>query len=222
MKKIITGMIALAILTLTTATAQVDYNKWSLGLNVGGHHATMPAALSTRTAKISHYGINGRYMFNSRYGLMLDGGFDHFLHFEKLGQEAGEMKTGYARTSIQGVVNIGDILHFSTWTKHIGFLVHGGFGVSSMANYKETRDLYNIEKKQDWMGNLIFGITPQFKIGERVSLNADFSYVTNINQDLDYSMLRKVSAAPFKNQFINWSIGATFYLGKNAVHADWK
>ena len=42
------------------------------------------------------------------------------------------VNTNYWRTSVQGVVNVGNLLCFDTWTKRIGLLVHGGAGVSHL------------------------------------------------------------------------------------------
>lgn len=199
--------------------SQEEYNKWSMGINVGVHHASQPVSLTTRTAKISHYGLNGRYMFNTRYGLMLDAGYDHYYFYNK--NKTIEMRVGYTRSSIQGVINIADILKFDNWTSHIGFLLHGGFGVSTLGLYKETRNRYALPNNRDWMMNLTLGITPQIKITDRLSINADFSYITHIGQNQEFSMTKLTSQPAFKNQMINVSLGATFYVGKNAVHAEW-
>ncbi len=218
MKKVFTLIIALATVSGSIAIAQEDYNKWSVGVNVGGHYGSTPAKLSTKTAAITHYGLNGRYMMNNRVGVMLDAGLDTYKYTGK----NLEMKSNYFRTSFQGVINVGDILKFDTWTKHIGLMAHAGAGVSVLTNHKDTREKYNIGKRKDLMVNAIIGLTPQVKLGERVSLNMDFSFITNVKQDWDYDMYSGSHPVAFKNAMINWSLGASFYLGKNASHADWK
>lgn len=218
MKKVFTLILALATVSGSIATAQENYNKWSVGLNVGGHYGSTPATLSTKTFAITHYGLNGRYMMNNRAGIMLDGGYDTFKY---TGNNL-EMKSNYMRFSFQGVINIGDVLKFDTWTKHIGLMGHAGAGFSVLSNHKDTREKYNIEKKTDMMVNAIIGLTPQVKLGERASLNLDVSFITNVKQNVGYDMMNKTNPAAFKNTMVNWSLGASFYLGKNATHADWK
>jgi OOP family OmpA-OmpF porin len=218
MKKITTTFLAFYIIASSFVIAQEDYNKWSLGLNVGGHYGSTPASLGTKTFKISHYALNGRYMMNNRVGVQLDAGLDKFNYKTNL----GDFKSDYFRTSFQMVGNLGDILKFSTWTKHIGLFVHGGFGGSVLINDKDTRSTFNIDKRRDLMLNAIIGVTPQFKINERISLNMDISYITHVKQDFGFDMIQASGPVAFKNQLINWSVGATFYLGKNSTHADWK
>lgn len=218
MKKLITTFLTLTVLTFSSAIAQQSYNQWSVGLNLGGHYGSLPTNTGTKTIALTHYGINARYMMNNRVGVMLDQGVDLY----KFGPKIKPYKSSYYRTSFQLVGNLGDIFNFSSWTQHIGLLAHGGFGGSILINSKDTRNDYNIGKRQDLMLNAIVGITPQFKIGERVSLNLDLSYITNVKQNWNYDMTTGTNAVAFKNQMVNWSVGATFYLGKNTTHADWK
>lgn len=218
MKKLQTNIIiAFALLLSTFASAQQDYNKWSVGLNVGGHYGANPTTVGFPAKNIAHYEINGRYMINNRFGLMLDLGYDQLKG--DLGTYA--VKTNYIRTSLQGVVNLGDILQFHTFSKHIGLLAHGGAGFSQLTNKADVRAAMQPVGDKDKMANLIFGVRPQIKLGERVSLNMDVSYITHMKQNWNYDMLNKTDPAVFKNYMVNWSVGATFYLGKHSSHADW-
>ncbi len=217
MKKKYSLFIAGAVLMSSMAVAQ-DYNKWSVGLNVGGQYGATPS-VRFKTAQISHYGLNGRYMMNNRAGVMLDFGYDSF----KANRNTIDIKNHYFRTSFQGVANLGDILMFDTWTRHIGLLVHGGVGGSILVNDKSTRTstATNGGEKKDLMLNGIIGVTPQVKLGERVSLNLDVSYITHAKQNYSFDMLSNPNPVAFKNYLVNWSVGATFYLGKHKTHADW-
>lgn len=206
------------VVLISSMTVAQDYNKWSIGLNVGGHYGATPS-IGFKTAQITHYGLNGRYMMNNRGGVMLDFGYDSF----KANRNTINVKNHYFRTSFQGVANLGDILMFDTWTKHIGLLIHGGVGASILVNDKSTRisTATNGGKKRDLMLNGIIGITPQVKLGERVSLNLDLSYITHVKQNQTFDMLQSANQVAFKNYFVNWSVGASIYLGKHQTHADW-
>lgn len=198
-----------------TANSQEDYNKWSIGFHVGGHDAMAPSKAQTRLFQIHHYDLNLRWMFNNRIGVMLDGGYD-FFDFYDVGYN-----TNYARLSLQGVVNAGDLLRFDSFSKHLGMLIHGGAGVSSMWQKDKFPDDRGFFDQTDDMINFIFGVTPQIKLGDRASLNADLSFIFHNKQDWTYDMQRKNPHSSIDGYMINLSVGATFYLGKHKTHADW-
>jgi OOP family OmpA-OmpF porin len=216
MKNIYLFVVALAVFSSSMLNAQ-DYNKWSWGLNVGGHYGSTPTTTGFKTLNISHSSVNGRYMTNNRFGVMLDFGTDRFISENK----NLKIKTNYLRGSFQGVFNLTDILMFDTWTKHIGLSAHAGFGISYLFNSKDARNINANAGEKDWMANAIIGIRPQFKLSERVSLNLDLSYITHVRQDWDFDMLNANNPVAFENQLINWSVGATFNIGKNSKHVDW-
>jgi OOP family OmpA-OmpF porin len=197
-------------------SAQDDMNKWSVGLQVGGHDGQAPKRISdaTRLYQINHYALNGRYMFNNRFGLMLDLGYDR-MRFKK-----EDLTTNYIRYSIQGVVNIGDLLKFSGWTNRIGLLAHGGFGLSHMWQ-KDLLENTPFFGKSDDMVNFIFGLTPQVRLNNRLSLNADVSFIFHGRQDYSFDMTKRNNRNGIDGYFLNLSIGASYYIGKADKHADW-
>lgn len=202
---------------------QEDYNKWSVGLNIGSHDGMNPVTTSvTKVWQVHHYGLNGRYMMNSKVGVMLDVGYDLFK-FKTL-----DVKTNYVRTSLQGVVNMGNILCFDTWTSRIGLLVHGGFGISNMWQDVNTTPLMTdssvtpLFNKTDDMFNYIFGVTPQIRLNDRFSMNVDLSFTFHSAMDATFDMQRENPRnTGIDSYFLNLSIGATYSIGKNKKHADW-
>ena len=210
-------------LLAVTLTAQTDYNKWSLGANIGIHDGMSPAAARTRAFQLHHFGGELRYMLNNRVGLMGDVGYEFFDFYDK------SYNTNYLRFSLQGVVNVGDILRFSTFSKRFGLLAHGGFGFSTMWQKSANRDslrsnnLYNDQgiKGNDDMLNFVFGLRPQFKINERWSLTADLSFIFHANQTYGFGMQKKSRHGSIDGYFNTLSIGATYYIGKKKSHADW-
>lgn len=113
-------------------------------------------------------------MMNNKFGLKLDFGLDSF----KNDSESFEFEGKYYRTSIQGVVNLGRVLNFEDWTNTINLQAHSGVGFSFMTND-------NFEGNDD-MTNFILGLTAQFKLSNRVALNADFSMINNVNQQYTF------------------------------------
>jgi OOP family OmpA-OmpF porin len=194
-----------------------EMNKLSVGASIGGHDAFYPTNTFTRVFQIHHFGLNGRYMLNNRFGVMADLGYD-FIDAYK----SGTNNVNYFRVSLQGVMNLGDIMRFDSWSNKIGLLGHAGAGLSTMwaPTMKKSNANDPFLKNSDDMGNFIFGITPQYKINERISLNADLSLILHSRQDhtFDYATSKLIA---FSGYFVNWSIGASYYLGKKEKHADW-
>ena len=151
-------------------------------------------------------------MMNNKFGLKLDFGLDSF----KNDSESFEFEGKYYRTSIQGVVNLGRVLNFEDWTNTINLQAHSGVGFSFMTND-------NFEGNDD-MTNFILGLTAQFKLSNRVALNADFSMINNVNQQYTFDGIEEPVVKEdrgFNSTIYNASIGLSIYLGKHGKHADW-
>lgn len=192
-------------------------NRWSVGAEIGAHDGMAPSKGTTRLYQIQHVGLNGRYMLNNRFGLRLGVNYD-FLDFMDR-----PYNTYYIRTSLEGVVNAGDIFHFPQVMPRIGLLFHGGFGVSHMwsdnnPNIDETESLGT---RSDEMLNFVFGATPQFMLNDRWSLNADLSFIFHGHQTNRFDMQARSRHGAIDGYMMNVSIGASYYFGKNKTHADW-
>lgn len=216
------SLFLLFFVAATVAYGQIDYNQWSVGLNVGFHDGMAPTAAVTKVYQPHHYSINGRYMFNNRIGLRASLSYDLFK-FKK--GNSGDLNTQYWRTSVEGVVNAGDMLRFDTWTKRIGLLLHGGAGMSHMYQGDSLRGTRNADdplfKETDDMLNFVFGATPQFKINENLSLNADLSFIFHHNQTFRFDYQGLSHKGAIDGYFVNLSVGASYYFGDKASHADW-
>jgi len=194
-----------------------NMNKWSLGVSIGAHDGMAPSRATTRLYQIHHYGINGRYMFTNRAGIRLGVNYD-FLDFIDR-----PYNSYYVRTSLEGVINAGDILHFPQVMPRIGLLVHGGFGFSSLWSDNNPRiaNTESLSKRADGMINFTFGATPQLKLNERWSLNGDLSFIFHARQNNRFDMQAVNKKGAIDGYMMNLSIGVSYYLGKNKSHADW-
>lgn len=215
MKKIllITSMMAASCLFVQEASAQ-DYNKWSIEAAGGMHKPVRPMAKGyyTDTPSFAQFSLGTRYMFNNRFGLKLDLGYNSFNE----GDGSSAYKSNYYRGTLQGVANLGSILKFETWTNSLGVLLHAGAGYSQLKP-KEPIDRANT----DQMLNFIAGITPQVKLGNRVALNLDASIIGHVRQNYTFDGTKKTNTRGFNGYFTNFSAGLTVYLGKHEQHADW-
>jgi outer membrane protein OmpA-like peptidoglycan-associated protein len=184
-------------------------NQWSIGLQVGGHDGIAP--VKTGVKFFTHVNGDVRYMVNNRFGIMGDIGYESFAW-----KTDESNNTQLMRFSLQGVVNVGDILRFDTWTKRFGLLVHGGAGYSKMWQ----KDLFSYGEG-DAMGNFILGITPQFMISDRIAVNLDWSGILNAGQSRTFDFKSKLTSNGVDAAYMTASAGVTIYLGKNERHADW-
>lgn len=211
MKKIALPLVA-TVLAFGTATAQEKpYNKWSIDLNAGITKPTTPFSDGYYTKNFNFIHADGgvRYMFNNKFGIKADFGFDKFENDDN----SNNFETKYYRTSLQGVVNLGRVLNFEEWTKALNLQAHAGAGYSWMTN-----DHFS---GKDQMGHFILGLTGQVKLSERVALNADFTMINNARQDNTWDGRGSVNDRGFEGTIYNATLGLSFYLGGHDKHADW-
>jgi len=215
-------LLSILLLSMATASAQeneeaknVDFNRWSIDINGGVNNPTTPFAdgYSAGTLNPFHVDLGGRYMFSPKFGLKLDVGYDQFK------ESSGSIKfdTKNYRADLQAVVNVGRMLNFETWTNTLNLQLHGGFGYGYM---EFDKDLGLVEN--DDMFNMIFGITGQVKLTNRVALNADFTIINNSSQNYTFDGTQlNPDQRGFDGTYYTASVGLSIYLGKNEKHADW-
>ena len=115
----------------TTTNASNDYNKWSIEVAGGINKPFRTFTPGYRTDGLNFWqaDLGVRYMFNNKFGLKADFGYNKFQNSD----ETPEFDTTYLRADLQGVVNVGRVLNFEDWTNTFGLLAHGGFGVYQMS-----------------------------------------------------------------------------------------
>ena len=208
MKKIIFLITLFPLLTLAQSN---DYNKWSIELDGGitKPYRTLTSGYSTEAAELFVVNLGARYMFNTKYGIKADLGY----HDWDAGDNSADFETNYFRGSLQGVINIANLIDTkSTVLKNVGLLLHGGFGLSLID--LKTRD-------NDNTINGIVGLTPQVKLSNRVTLQADLSVITNVSQNYNFDGAQSSPISFLDGSIATATIGFAINLGKNDSHADW-
>jgi OOP family OmpA-OmpF porin len=214
MKKIVmTLACALALVNVNAQTEKKttnSFNKWSIELGAGLTKPQRPfsAGYSTDTPSPWVGEIGVRYMFNNKFGLKIDYGYNSFTD----GDDSMKFDSKYQRLDLQGVANLGRIMNFETWTNTFGLLGHAGFGVGQLKSDNFTG--------KDWTGNFIAGVTGQIRLSNRIALTGDFSTILNASQDHTFDGTA-VDNRGFSGPMFNGTVGLQVYLGKNAKHADW-
>ena len=209
----------MAILFSLGVNAQ-DYNKWSIDAGAGvSILSSSGLSEGYNTPFPTLWTMNGgiRYMFNNKFGVRVGGGFD------QLNQAGNSPKfaTRIWNVNVQGVANLGRVLAFEEFTKNIGLLGHVGVGYGYMKS-KNFRGVDNL-------GVITFGLTPQVRLSDRVTLllSGTFNwYLTqqytfngeNLTKDVNMTPMRHVN---FQGLNFTATAGLQIALGKKRVHADW-
>jgi len=191
---------------------KAPYDKWSIELNGGVNKPTraLTPGYSTATLNPFHADLGVRYMFNPKFGLKLDFGYDQFQERD----DTAPFESRQLRTSLQGVINLGRALNFETWTNTFGLLAHGGFGVSQLTSDSGFDG-------EDYMGHGILGLTGQIRLSNSVALTGDLTGIVNGRQNNNFDGMGATTTGSFDGVLLNASVGLTFYLGKHEKHADW-
>ncbi|MBG7612630.1 OmpA family protein [Polaribacter sp. BAL334] len=207
LKSLLLGGLFVFISNNTTAQ---DYNKWSIDLGAGIHTIGVPLSPGYNASPLGQGNVGVRYMLNNKFGLRFDIGFSKFN--ESKGTPAFD--ANYYRASMEGVVNIGNVLNFNSWSKRINLLLHAGGGFSSLNTLSPTIN------GGDGMVNLLVGLTPQFKISDKISVFADFSSIIHFAQENSIDGGPNPTSRETNVSMFNTSIGVNIALGKRKQHAD--
>lgn len=208
MKKIITSFAFIAMITITNAQ---DYNKWSLDIGAGIHQIAFPLSPGYRTENpgLWQANIGVRRMFNEKFGLRLDLGINKIE-----GDNTNPFEATLFRGTLEGVVNAGNLLSFENWTKKVNLLFHAGIGYGSLSNK------IPFNATNDGIVHLMMGLTPQYKISDRVSLFLDLSTFYNFYQERTFNGGINPSPGETNASIFNTSIGVNFAIGNFKKHAD--
>lgn len=164
---------------------------WFYDLNIG---TRLLGSTSTDAQLGAGLNINGGigYFFNERFGLK--GRIDHHrFKFTPGIQDESTAKGGAVSLSGEVLTNVlawGNNNKFS----RLRLTLHGGLGLTSYANssFKDFREENNITfddpaiKGNDDMGHIILGLTPQYHINGRCSINLDISTFFLVKQDFTF------------------------------------
>ena len=208
---------------LTTITCVISFwisaqsfNRWSVSAGFGNHFGLYPTPVKIRALNLHSYHVGGRYMFSSYIGISLTAGYD-FLDFE------GAVNSNLLHTDLQGVINIGNLCNFRAKTSWFGLLYHSGIGATHLWS-KSTKNLNADDplfKNTDDMLNIVSGFTPQFKLGNRISLFLDYSVLINFRQDYSYDFSIRLTSLGVGGIVNFTTVGLSISLGKYSSHSDW-
>ena len=215
MKKII---LSVSLLLLSNAYAQdAKFNKLAIDANVGLNNTMTPInskgyGESGGLDRIKNLSLNisGRYNISNKFGAGL------YLGYNRITNAKDENSSSFITISTQGVINLSNLLGFEKiFNNKIRVLAHAGpgIGILSSSKYKESSDKMLL---------IAAGLTPQFKINDKLTLNLELQAIATYFQRMrwDYN-----SKSPSKNGLMaQATIGVSYYAfgaNKDKVHADW-
>lgn len=199
-----------------------NFNHWSVEVNVGQNKAIRPFSSGYFTSNpdkyfningLEHFDLGARYMFSTSFGLKLDLAYDVVKNNNN---NSFPFKNEQYRIGVQGVANLGRMMQFESFTNRFGLLAHAGIQVSTL-NPKYGVNAGHSEQN----GGIIFGLTPQFRVTNRIVATADFSVINNLRQHFNWDGTYAATDNNLTGLMYNSSLGLIFYLGKNDKHADW-
>lgn len=196
------------------AKAISDYNKWSIDLGAGVNKPLRPmrSGYYTKTPDFLNVHAGVRYMFNTKFGLQAHASYNEFSE----GGNSLPFKSEMWSYGLDGVVNLGNVLDFKSWTNTIGLLAHGG------VSYATLKGKEPVKSGTDKMLTVNVGLQPQIRLGNRVALFLDASLHGNMRQDLGFEgQSRGRNVRGFDGYFMTTTAGISIYLGGKDRHADW-
>jgi len=206
-----------------------NYNRWSLNLNAGFNNPTGPFTTGYYSANTNYItdpvfnriDFNVRKMFNTKFGIRLDLGFDNFSNVGKSMPFNNSMYTG----TIQGVFNVHRALNWEEFTNTFGLQLHFGPGISFLESDvpQKPNSTYNPGFFHfDNIYTVGSGATVLIKFSERLAFNLDYSMMKNFSHHLNLDGKTKVDLSANRTG-LNHTVtaGITLYLGKKDKHADW-
>jgi len=228
MKKVVLPLVMLLLAsagmqaqeTESSGTGANDFNKFSIEVGGGVNKAANPFDVGYHMATLNFFDANlgFRYMFNTKFGIKAEGYYDK-LKNDDIGPDFESKVIG---VSVQGVANLGRMMNFESFTNRFNILGHLGIGLSWLSDDNTMKG-----DKQDQMGNLLVGLTGQFRISNRIVLTGDFTAINNFSQQRTWNggFVDKDSQGQYRDGFdstlYHATLGLTFYLGKHEKHADW-
>ncbi|GGD35138.1 hypothetical protein GCM10011343_26250 [Flavobacterium orientale] len=187
------------------------YNQFSLE---GGYGVSIPTRIVSEVSdksfvSVTHIALGARYMFNQDWGVKGQLAFDRF-------SESADLGTSFFRMDAQAYYNLGRQLGLPYATNELmGLYAHGGLGVSF------ARSLFNDSREHN--GNILIGLTPMFKLSDKLALPITLSYTHTIKQHFSFDGIPfdPPTVAYRNGGHYTFSVGLIIYLGEERMHADW-
>ncbi len=140
---------------------------------------------------------DARYLFNDLFGLS-----GHYA-YSGFSQTNGAAANGFHRVVLEGIVNLNIAEAFNIYDFDLYLHAGGGPSLSSL--------------KKDKMFVVMGGLTPEYRINNKLAIKGDLSYVHKMKQNFDFAGVylgeKNGRAINESSNVMNYSIGLQYYIG---------
>ena len=235
MKKI--TLINLILLLTQTAFSQevkndsvkkINFNQWTIEATIGdskgiepyssGYYSGNPNVFLGKV-QANSYSIGTRYMLSPKFGFKANFHYSNVKNSSDSGSLPFKMQV--LSFSTQMVINAAKIFELENYINKFGLLIHAGIKADQMTS--KTQSILNDHNYGvvEYNFGLVYGITPQYRIGNRTSLQLDLSFQNNFRQHLNWDGSTSDSSNNLHGKLITTTLGLSYSLGKQNLHGDW-
>lgn len=205
-----------------------NYNQWTIELATGQFKGIKPFAEGYSSSspnnflgkiELNSFSVSSRYMISPKFGFKLGLHYDELKNSNNLSLPFKIQQNG---VSLEGVINANRVLNIDHQLGRFGILLHGGIRVNQLiSKTPNVRDNQNFNKKDLNLG-LVFGVTPQIRVTNKIAFFGDITYDNTQRQHLNWDGSNSdLSANNLNAQSFTTSLGLTYSFGANKIHGDW-
>ena len=198
------------------------YNQFSIESGVGYSMPVTGISVNDQGSlgSLGHFNAGVRYMFNQDFGAKFTLQYDAFRE--------GDNGSNQTRFNIEGYYNVGNLfdLTFKTY-ETVALYLHAGVGLGLVSSVNDPNSIGYPGDGNERQGQAIIGLSPRFRISEKISIVTDFSYYAIFKQHIYYNGTRFTPdntsdfVAGQGAAHTTFSFGIVYNLGKKRYHADW-
>lgn len=205
------------------------YNRWTLEATAGQGKGIRPYQKDYFSSKANgffggiqanSYSLAARYMFSPVFGIRGRFGYDDLQNQNGTGSK--EFKLIMLSFRPEGVVNLNRLFKVEKELGRFGMLFHLGLDVSQVTS--ETPNVIENDHNNgvsEYNGGIVVGLTPQFRITNKLALTFDVTYLNNFRQHFNWDGSYSDADNNLGGEYISASLGLSYSFGKDKIHGDW-
>jgi OOP family OmpA-OmpF porin len=210
-----------------------NYNRWSIEGMFGVSDGNRPYGIGFNSGekkqifsqvKLNSFDVGVRYMLTPKFGLKGNLAYNTYTENDN---STLPYKTTQLSLAFQGVINAARVFDFKGESR-FGLLLHGGIYAASITS--KTKNIYDetlavipngYYNAVEYHGGFVGGITPQYRISDKLALFLDISMYYNYRQHMNWDGTENLSK-DLTGKYTNLSFGLSYSLGNDNIHGDWR
>lgn len=210
--------------TVFSQSRKNKYNRFSIEVSGGLAKVFYPMthSFSNKLMNSPSLNLGVRLMTNELFGFKANFNYNKFSFESK----AFNIKDSnlydhsfYYKTSLEGCVNIGNLLKIKS--DKFGILANLGGGFSILQSDRTIKKVNWKGDGSDIMLNFSFGLTPMYKLNANTILTLNTSLISNLLQTFSFDTNSSALRQGFDGMLYNFGAGIILYFGKKEKHFDW-